>query len=51
MEERKPEPVLPSLLKDWKNRHLIKKQRELEELKFQIEKEKLKQELKKIKEQ
>jgi len=49
MNNEKLEPVLPSLLKDWKNRKLLKKQKEIEELKLDIEKAKLNKELKEIK--
>ncbi len=43
------EPIIPSLIKRWKNRKLTKKKDEIEELKLEIQKAKLKKELKGLK--
>lgn len=51
MESKQNEPVLPSIVQNWRNRKLRKKQAELDELKLDIEKAKLIKELKKIRDE
>jgi len=40
-----PEPLIPSLIRDFKNKDIIKKKKEIEKLKLDIEKQKLQNEL------
>jgi hypothetical protein len=40
------EPIIPYLIRKWKNRSIQKKKKEIEELKLEIEKTKLEKELK-----
>ncbi len=47
--DNKEDPIIPSLIKRWKNRKLTKKKDEIEELKLEIQKAKLKKELKELK--
>lgn len=48
MNNNKPEPVLPQIIKDWKNKKVIEKNKEIELLRLEIEKAKLEKELKEI---
>lgn len=47
-EENKQEPIIPSVLQRWKDRKLIKKQKEIEMMKLEIEHAKLYKEYQKV---
>lgn len=47
--DEKLEPAIPWLIRRWKEKSKIKKQREIEDLKLEIEKAKLEKQLKEIK--
>lgn len=49
MTKEKIEPVIPQLVKNWKNREVLKKQKEIDMLNLEIEKAKLQKKLKEVK--
>jgi len=48
MEKEKTEPVIPQAIKNWRNRSIVKKEKEIIALRLEIEKAKLEKELEEI---